>query len=60
MIQDTTQASTAVRPSALGAAADTKLNMLTNTRNKVTNRDIRPQTKFVKQITYIIRFGEKL
>ena len=44
MMQETTQVSTAVRPSALGAAADTKLNMLTRTRNRVTSRDIRPQT----------------
>ena len=44
MMQETTQVSTAVRPSALGAAADTKLNMLTSTRNRVTSRDIRPQT----------------
>ena len=42
MMQDTTQVSTAVSPSALGAAAETKLKMLTKTRNKVTRRDILP------------------
>ena len=42
MMQDTTQVSTAVSPSALGAAAETKLKMFTKTRNKVTRRDILP------------------
>ena len=47
MIQDTTQVSTAVRPSALGALAVTELKMLTRTRNRVTRRAIRPATHLV-------------
>ena len=42
MMQDTTQVSTAVRPSALGALAVTELKMLTRTRNRVTRRAMRP------------------
>ena len=42
MMQDTTQVSTAVSPSALGALAVTELKMLTRTRNKVTRRAMRP------------------
>ena len=38
----TTQVSTAVSPSALGAFAVTELKMLTSTRNSVTSRAIRP------------------
>ena len=47
IIQETTQVSTAVRPSALGALAVTELKMLTRTRNKVTSRAIRPGNIFV-------------
>ena len=47
MMQDTTQVSTAVRPSALGALAVTELKMLTRTRNRVTRRAMRPATHLV-------------
>ena len=45
MIQDTTQVSTAVRPSAFGALAVTELKMLTRTRKRVTSRAIRPEER---------------
>jgi hypothetical protein len=41
----TTQASTAVNPSDLGALAVTELKMFTKTRNRVTNRAIRPKNQ---------------
>ena len=41
-MQANIQASMAVRPSALGVLVVTVLKMLTNTRNKVTNRAILP------------------
>ena len=43
MMQETTQVSTAVRPSAFGALAVTELKMLTRTRNKVTRSAILPE-----------------
>ena len=48
----TTHVSTAVKPSDLGALAVTLLKMLTNTRNRVTRRAIRPaKTKCIIKST---------
>jgi len=44
MMQETTQVSTAVSPSAFGALPVTELKMFTSTRNRVTSKAIRPGT----------------
>jgi len=43
-MQDTTQVSTAVKPSAFGELAVTELKMLTKTRKSVTKSAMRPGT----------------